>query len=271
MPPIQPPERPPEAEVAAESTEGRDVVCQAVSLAHSGHDEAIEAIQLALCALEMSRSEQGSEQGDFVLVPSPSDESNRGDISCSAIICSGGGGGGGGSVRPPPAWLDYIRALGECGLVSPKLTWELPPAYPLPPLDTSDDPSHDFPREVVPSKSLNSRPNGSDWRNDFDRICTPCDWQDLGRHWHWGDPVNDVRTDVINFPSRVALPYAVDAQHKSLVLVQHAPGFKPTGAPFLFVGQRLQVAKVVSCGSMPWHWRSNSPRPRTSDPSSLCK
>jgi hypothetical protein len=118
----------------------------------------------------------------------------------------------------------------------------------LPPT-VSDVASHDFPREVVPSKSLNTRPTGAEWRNDFDRICTPCDWQDLGRGWTWGKPVADCLADLVDLPTRVVLPYAVDVRRRSLLLVQHAPGFKPTGAPFLFVGQRLNVSKVVA---LPW-------------------
>jgi uncharacterized membrane protein YgcG len=54
---------------------------------------------------------------------------------------------------------------------------------------------------------------------------------------------------LLAYPSRQLLPYCLCPALQALLLVQHAPGYRPTSAPFLFVGQRNSVTKIVA---VPW-------------------
>merc|ERR1712187_1077714 len=45
------------------------------------------------------------------------------------------------------------------------------------------------------------------------------------------------------------MPYCICPATRSISLVQHAPGFSPTEAPFMFVGQRQNVKRIVA---VPW-------------------
>lgn len=101
--------------------------------------------------------------------------------------------------------------------------------------------------ELLPAKSLDSRPDGSPWLNDMDRILTPTSLEDLGR-FSLGPQVADVRA-VLEDVARPALPYCICPATRSIALVQHMSGFSPTEAPFMFVGQRQSVERVIA---VPW-------------------
>jgi len=102
-------------------------------------------------------------------------------------------------------------------------------------------------RELVPSKSLDSRPDGSSWLGSMDRILTPLSLDDLGC-FSLGPAVGDVRA-VIEDTVCNAMPYCICPATRTISIVQHEPGFSPTQAPFMFVGQRQSVKRIVA---VPW-------------------
>ena len=144
-----------------------------------------------------------------------------------------------------------------------------------------------FAYELVAGKSLNTHPSGRPWRSSFERVCTPCSLEDLGAlDIHNGAPITPsaaaestkasaaIRAalsakiatglqsftlgppitmpalhQLLDYPSRVLLPYCLCPALQAMLLVQHAPGYRPTSATSLVVGQRNSVTKVVA---VPW-------------------
>jgi hypothetical protein len=102
-------------------------------------------------------------------------------------------------------------------------------------------------RELVPSKSLDTRPDGSPWLGSMDRILTPLSLEDLG-HFSLGPAVDDVKA-VIEDTVCQAMPYCICPATRTISIVQHEPGFSPTEASFMFVGQRQNVKRIVA---VPW-------------------
>lgn len=103
------------------------------------------------------------------------------------------------------------------------------------------------PTELLPSKGLDSRPDGSPWLCSMDRILTPTSLEDLG-HFTLGHTVPDIRS-VLADVSHAAMPYCICPATRSITLVQHELGFSPTEAPFMFVGQRQCVKRIIA---VPW-------------------
>jgi len=101
--------------------------------------------------------------------------------------------------------------------------------------------------ELRPSKSLDTRPDGSEWMSAMDRILTPPSLDDLGEV-SVGPQVPDLKA-VLQDREREAFPFFVCPASRSIVLTQHRAGFRPTEAPFMFVGQRQEVQRVLA---VPW-------------------
>lgn len=97
--------------------------------------------------------------------------------------------------------------------------------------------------ELLPSKSLDTRPDGLPWICSMDRIVTPTSLEDLG-DFQVGSSV-DLEA-VLRDCEHETFPYHVSAATRSIVLVQHNAGCSPTAAPFMFVGQRQSVKKVIA-------------------------
>jgi hypothetical protein len=55
--------------------------------------------------------------------------------------------------------------------------------------------------------------------------------------------------ELLKYPSRALLPYCLSPALQAMLLVQHAPGYQPTSATSLVIGQRNSVTKVVA---VPW-------------------
>jgi len=70
---------------------------------------------------------------------------------------------------------------------------------------------------------------------------------DLG-HFSLGPAVNDLKA-VIEDTVCNAMPYCICPATRTISIVQHEPGFSPTEAPFMFVGQRQSVKRIVA---VPW-------------------
>lgn len=102
-------------------------------------------------------------------------------------------------------------------------------------------------RQLLPRKSLDTRPDGSAWLNAMDRIMTPLSLDDLGQ-FELGPLVGDLGA-MLGDVREQALPYCICPATRTIVVVQHEAGFAPTEAPFMFVGQRQQVKQIVA---VPW-------------------
>jgi hypothetical protein len=81
----------------------------------------------------------------------------------------------------------------------------------------------------------------------MDRILTSLSLDDLG-HFSLGAAVKDVKA-VIEDTVCNAMPYCICPATRTISVVQHEPGFSPTDAPFMFVGQRQSVKRIVA---VPW-------------------
>eukprot|EP00929_Paragymnodinium_shiwhaense_P043749 TRINITY_DN2247_c0_g1_i1.p1 TRINITY_DN2247_c0_g1~~TRINITY_DN2247_c0_g1_i1.p1 ORF type:complete len:560 (+),score=110.38 TRINITY_DN2247_c0_g1_i1:97-1776(+) len=101
--------------------------------------------------------------------------------------------------------------------------------------------------ELVGTKSMDTRPDGSPWMCPMDRIMTPPSLDDLGEI-RLGRPVENL-LELIEDTDRETLPFCVCPATRTVVMVQHKLGFKPTQAPFMFVSQRQEVERVVA---VPW-------------------
>lgn len=101
--------------------------------------------------------------------------------------------------------------------------------------------------ELLPTKSLDSRWDGSPWLHPMERVFTPCSLEDLG-DFTLGPVVPDVGA-LLKDTAKETLPYTVCPATRTLALVQHEPGYHPTDAPFMFVGQRQRVERVIG---VPW-------------------
>ena len=144
-----------------------------------------------------------------------------------------------------------------------------------------------FAYELLPGKSLNTHPSGRPWRSSFERVCTPCSLEDLGvldlhngaprtqsanaesakasaakraaisakvatrlQSFALGPPITvPTLHELLKYPSRALLPYCLSPALQAMLLVQHAPGYRPTSATSLVIGQRNSVTKVVA---VPW-------------------
>ena len=137
--------------------------------------------------------------------------------------------------------LDYIRAFRELALVSWRSAVSRKPHGPLLRADPLSDAV-----ELLPGKSLDTRPDGSPWTSGLENVATPASLDDLGS-FTLGDRVD--AASLLRDGQRILLPYHVSAPHRCHVLVQHEPGHRPTEASFLFVGQRQRVARVCA---VPW-------------------
>jgi hypothetical protein len=81
----------------------------------------------------------------------------------------------------------------------------------------------------------------------MDRFLTSPSLDDLG-HFSLGAAVKDVKA-VIEDTVCNAMPYCICPATRTISVVQHEPGFSPTDAPFMFVGQRQSVKRIVA---VPW-------------------
>merc|ERR1712151_1433519 len=100
--------------------------------------------------------------------------------------------------------------------------------------------------ELLPGKNLDTRPDGRPWLNDLERCVAPASLEDLG-DFRVGEVLDFLA--LLRDSSHETLPYHVSVATRSIVAVQHEQGFTPTKAPFMFVGQRQRVQRVLA---LPW-------------------
>lgn len=145
---------------------------------------------------------------------------------------------------PPEEELDDLRAFREVVLVGWQSLFEHPRGARRK-LDFSLDVATAV--ELLPGKSLDTRPDGTPWRHDMERLLTPASLEDLGDVCI-GEAVEDF-LPLLHDTMYETLPYHVSVATRSILAVQHEPGFRPTTAPFMFVGQRQHVRRVFA---LPW-------------------
>lgn len=144
---------------------------------------------------------------------------------------------------PPEEELDDLRAFREQILAGWQRLFEEKPTgakrnFSLRDMKTAV--------ELLPGKSLDTRPCGGAWRHDMERLLTPTSLEDLGE-FQIGETVDFL--SLLGDPHHELLPYHVSVATRSVLAVQHEEGFSPTTAPFMFVGQRQHVHRVVA---VPW-------------------
>jgi hypothetical protein len=148
---------------------------------------------------------------------------------------------------PPEEELDDLRAFRELILAGHKLS---EPRQGAKRTFQGGLEKIEKPVELLPGKSVDTRPDGATWQNDMERLLTPTSLEDLG-DFQIGAVVDFL--SMLSAPRRELLPYHVSVATKSIIAVQHDEDFSPTTAPFMFVGQRQRVHRIFA---VPWRFAS---------------
>jgi len=148
---------------------------------------------------------------------------------------------------PPEEELDDLRAFREVILAGHQRLFDSRPQGARRSFQQCSSGRWNDVIELLPGKSLDSRPDGSPWRIDMERVVTPASLEDLG-DFSIGATVEEFSAQLRDTQYET-LPYHVSVATRSIITVQHEEGFSPTLAPFMFVGQRQHVKRVFA---LPW-------------------